>query len=180
VLIVSAPEVSPVFWLFEGDTVHRMLPRAGEDPALWLPSWLLCHTRPGAHGRIFTDFNYGSELTWRLPGYSPSVDGRTIFPDSIAVEFTLGSYGHRRTHASTWANADLALLDRAFWLSPVLDRDGAWILLAESRAARSGSGALWAKRAWWLKWGTPTALPVHDIRPGDPRGICKQTGVFPK
>jgi hypothetical protein len=180
VLIVSAPEISPAFWLFEGNTVHRMLPRAGEDPALWLPSWLLCYTRAGANGRIFTEFNYGSELNWRLPGYSSSIDGRTIFPDSVAVDFSFYPYGRRRTHARTWTSADLALLDRAFWTAPLLDQDTAWILLAESRRARGGSGALWARRAWWLKWGTPTALPARDIRPADPRAMCDLTGVFPK
>ena len=36
---------------------------------------------------MFTEFNWGSELTWRLPGYSMSIDGRTIFPDSVALDF---------------------------------------------------------------------------------------------
>lgn len=179
-LSAAAPPISPVFWLFEGDTVDRMLPRAGEDPALWLPSWLLCNTAPGAHGRIFTEFNYGSELNWRLPGYSPSIDGRTIFPDSDAVEYSFQQHGRRRVHASTWMHADLALLDRSFWLAPVLDADTAWLLLAEGRRTSRGTlGVLWAKRSWWERWGSGN-VPALDVRPGDPRGQCEAAGVFPR
>ncbi len=179
-LVASAPAFRPQLWDFEGDTVHRMLPRAAEDPALWLPSWLACHTRPRAGGRIFTEFNYGSELNWRLPTYSPSIDGRTIFPDSDAVEFAFTIYGRRRTHDSTWARADLALLGRTFWLAPVLDRDTAWIFLAQSGPDLRG-GALWARRAWWRRWGLPGSVtPALGLLPGDPRGICAATGVFPR
>lgn len=181
IFATAAPPFSPVFWLFEGDTVHRMLPRAGEDPALWLPSYLLCHTRPGATGKVFTEFNYGSELNWRLPGYSPSIDGRTIFPDSDAVEFAFANYGRRRVHASTWTHADLALLDRSFWLAPVLDQSPDWVLIAETRPTSWGGFAgLWAKREWWARWGTPASLPVRAVRVGDPRATCAVTGVFPK
>ncbi len=179
-LLWVAPPIRPVFWLFEGDTVHRMLPRGGEDPALWLPSWLLCHTRPGASGRIFTEFNYGSELNWRLPGYSPSIDGRTIFPDSDAVEFAYWPYGRARKHATTWQHADLALLDRSFWLAPILDSDANWVLLAQGRrTTHTGMGALWAKREWWRRWGTTEGPVALDVHPGDKRGICEVTGVFP-
>lgn len=180
-LVVSAPQVSPAFWLFEGDTVHRMLPRGGEDPALWLPSWLLCNTLPGAHGKIFTEFNYGSELNWRLPGYSPSIDGRTIFPDSIAVDFSFQPYGRRPVHATTWRHADLALLDGSFWAVPELNADSAWVLLAQGRRwSHGGVAGLWAKREWWSRWSTTGGLPALDVHPGDPRGTCAATGVFPK
>lgn len=181
VLTAASPSVRPVFWRFEGGTEQRMLPRAGQDPALWLPGWLLCHTRPGANGRVFTEFNYGSELNWRLPGFSPSIDGRTIFPDSIAVDFSMKGAGRLYPRASTWRYADLALLDRSFYLSPVLDQDTGWVLLAEaSPAARVGLGALWAKREWWQRWGSTTDVPARDVRVGDPRATCDATGTFPK
>jgi hypothetical protein len=180
VFVAAAPPVSAVFWLFEGDATYRMLPRAGEDPALWLPSWLLCHTRPGASGRIYTEFNYGSELNWRLPGYSPSIDGRTIFPDSIARDFAFSIHGRRRVHATAWRGADLALVDRAFWLAPVLDAEPGWILLAQARRTSWGSNAaLWATREWWDRWGIEEQLPAADIAPGDDRGVCSATGRFP-
>jgi hypothetical protein len=179
-LFATSPEIRTIFWLYEGDTVHRMLPRAAADPALWLPSWLVCHTRAGAGGRLYTEFNYGSELTWRLPGYSPSIDGRTIFPASEAMEYTLVQHGRRRTHADTWRAADLALLDRSHWLAPVLDEDDDWVLLADGhRTARGRHGALWAKRDWWSRWGTDAELPATGIVPGDPRGKCPAAGRFP-
>jgi len=181
IIVSSAAEISPIFWYFEGDAVHRMLPRAGEDPALWLPGWLLCNTKPDAHGRIFTEFNYGSELNWRLPKYSPSIDGRTIFPDSDAVEFSFQANGRRVRHATTWMHADLALFDRTLWLAPVLDQNKEWLLLAESRrTSRGNAGGLWAKREWWQRYGTTSAIPARDVRIGDPRAICAATGPFPR
>lgn len=180
VLLVSAPEINPLFWKFEGDTTTRLLPRAGEDPALWLPSWLICNTRPGAGGRVFTEFNYGSELNWRLPGYSPSIDGRTIYPDSDAVEFSFQPAGRALRHATTWQHADLALIGRSLWLAPILDKDSSWLLLAETRpSARFGVSGLWAKRAWWAKHGTTTAVPARDVRVADLRGLCAASG-FPE
>jgi hypothetical protein len=175
----AAPPVRPALWRFEGDAVHRMLPRAADDPALWLPSWLVCHARPGATGRVINEFNYGSELNWRLRGFSPSIDGRTIFPDSDAVEFAYVPYGRRHPHATTWRHADLALVRRTFWLAPLLDADSGWVLLAQSGATRSG-GALWARRAWWRRWGAPTTVPALGLVPGDARATCAATGVFPK
>jgi hypothetical protein len=181
IVLLTMPPLSPAFWLFEGNTTQRMLPRAGEDPALWLPGWLTCNTREGAAGRIYTEFNYGSELTWRLPGYSPSIDGRTIFPDSIARDFAFYPMGRARRFSTTWTGADLALLDRSFWLAPVLDASPDWILLAEGRrTSRGTAGALWAKTEWWRKWGTTANLPVADLFPGDARGTCDRTGVFPR
>jgi hypothetical protein len=173
VVLAAAPPIAPVFWLFEGDTRQRMLPRAGEDPALWLPAWLLCSTQAGAHGRIYTEFNYGSELTWMLPGYSVSIDGRTIFPDSIARDFAYAMYGRRRVFSNTWRGADLALVDRTFWLAPVLDGDTSWVLLAQARPTSRGSaGALWARREWWQRWGSGAVIPAADVRPGDHRALC--------
>lgn len=58
--VMRAAVVLPAAMLFSSST---MLPRAGDDTSLWLPSWLLCHTREGANGRMFTEFNWGSELT---------------------------------------------------------------------------------------------------------------------
>jgi hypothetical protein len=176
----ATPEIRTIFWLYEGDTVHRMLPRAAADPALWLPAWLLCSTQPGAGGRIYTEFNYGSELTWRLPGYSVSIDGRTIFPASEAIEFTLVPHGRRTTHADTWRGADLVLVDRSFWVTPHLEADPDWVLLADGyRTATGRDGALWARRSWWERWGSDVPLPALEVRPGDPRGQCAAAGRFP-
>jgi hypothetical protein len=78
-------------------------------------------------------------------------------------------------------NADLALLDRSFWLAPVLDHDPDWVMLAQGRrTSRGNQGALWAKRTWWQTWGKRgVSVPADSIYPGDPRGTCAATGVFP-
>jgi hypothetical protein len=178
-LLAGVPGVKPDYWRYEGDAVHRMLPRARAETALWLPSWLLCHTRAGANGRMFTEFNWGSELTWRLPGYSMSIDGRTIFPDSVALDFALADRVPAR-RATTWQSADLALISREFWLWSTLEQDASWTLLADARPAGKGAG-LWARKNWWNEWGTNAAsLPEREIYPGDARTQCERAGRFPR
>jgi hypothetical protein len=178
-MLAALPAIKPDYWRYEGDVVHRMLPRAGDDTALWLPSWLLCHTREGASGRMFTEFNWGSELTWRLPGYSMSIDGRTIFPDSVALDFASADRAPAR-RAATWRSADLALISRDFWLWRTLEQDPAWLLLADAWPAGKGAG-LWARKEWWSQWRNGAdALPAREIYPGDARTQCERAGRFPR
>jgi hypothetical protein len=72
------------------------------------------------------------------------------------------------------------LIDRSFWLAPVLDAHPEWILLAQGRRTSRGTHAgLWAKREWWRNWGSSAQLPADSLYPGDPRGVCEATGLFP-
>src|SRR5207253_2190798 len=164
--------IAPHFWKYEGDVKHRMLPRAGEDQKLWLATWLRCNTKPNAKGRIFNELNYGSELTWMLPNYSVSVDGRNIFADSIAQDFALRPYGMQQTHATTWTHADVAILGNSFWLVPQINQHPDWVLLAFTDVGRNERSGLWAKKQWWQQHGTAQSLPVPDIRVGDARASC--------
>ena len=139
----------------EGGVRAHTLPTPAAAAALPLAHWLACHTDARAQGRIFTTFNYGSYLTWRLPGYSVSIDGRTIFPDSVAREFAWTLAGFRRTRARTWQSADLALLPP--WLADgdAIAADPAWVRLTSNAA--HGGAMLWARRAWWARWRRPPA-----------------------
>lgn len=59
-------------------------------------------------------------------------------------------------------------------------RAPALLMLAEGRRTSRGTlGGLWAKREWWRRWGNDAIIPAMGIYPGDPRGVCEVTGVFP-
>lgn len=142
-------------WRAEGDSVSRRLPVEASSSIEPLVAWLECHVRPGAGGRIYTWFNYGSYLVWRLPGYSASIDGRTIFPDSVARAemLTSGLLPHPRY--GTWSSADLAIVPRYFELAATLDSAKSWRLAASFRNPESPSDSvgLWVKRSWWESTG---------------------------
>jgi hypothetical protein len=144
----------------EGGLAARTLPTPAAADARPLVDWLVCRTDPRAGGRIFTAFDFGSYLTWRLPRYSVSIDGRTIFPDTIAREFAWSPAGRLSPHARTWRSADLAILPRSMAVNDALAVDGAWTQLAltgppDGRRGSAASAALWARWSWWVRWQVP-------------------------
>ncbi len=143
----------------EGGVRSRTLPTDAAAAALPLADWLLCRTDPAAGGRIFSSFNFGSYLTWRLPRYSVSLDGRTIFPDSVAREFAWAAAGWRVPHALTWAYADVAVIPRWLAVNDALAADPAWLRLAGTAGSRAGGATLWARAQWWRRWRAPARSP---------------------
>ncbi len=143
----------------EGGVRTRTLPTGAAAAALPLADWLVCHTDPAAGGRIYNSFNFGSYLTWRLPRYSVSIDGRTIFPDSVAREFAATRWGARTPHALTWAHADLAVIPRWLAVNDALAADPAWLRLAGTGGSRAGGATLWARASWWRRWRVPARSP---------------------
>ena len=65
----------------------------------------------GTHA--YTAFNYGSYLVWRLPSLSYSIDGRNIYPDSVAgaEAFQVANDGPMRL--GPWRSADASRMNRA-------------------------------------------------------------------
>jgi hypothetical protein len=152
----------------EGDTVTRTLPSVKAYAAEPAASWLEHHMKRGARGRLLTVFNYGSYLRWRLPSLSPSIDGRTIFPDSAALP---DSYVKRGVaHYGPWRSADLAIVPVTYPVASLLDADSAWIKIGVARAAPWAPDApragLWVRRAWWRGVGSssPDAPPDGVLR----------------
>jgi hypothetical protein len=150
----------PAQWRNEGDAVSRRLPsEAGIsiDPLL---VWLQCNTRSDASGRIFTWFDYGSYLVWRLPAYSASIDGRTIFPDSVARAEMLVSGLLPRRDYHVWSSADIAIVPLWFGIAPTLDSAQGWARAASLRRLDSprDSVGLWVQRSWWDRFSTSTLV----------------------
>lgn len=146
----------PAQWRNEGDTISRRLSVTASEAIEPLLVWLECNTRPDATGRIFTWFNYGSYLAWRLPGYSASIDGRTIFPDSVAKPEMLSSGLLPRRDYRVWSSADLAIVPLYFGVVPSLDSSPSWTRAASLRSSDNpaDSVGLWVKRSWWERAST--------------------------
>lgn len=135
----------------EGNAITRTLPGRWSMAVEPLAAWLQAHARPAPRARLFTTFNYGSYLTWRLPAYSASIDSRTIFPDSVAAPeaYVINAFGGREL--GPWRSADVAIVPLHYSVAALLDSAAGWerLALPDSGRARRSQLGLWARRAWW-------------------------------
>jgi hypothetical protein len=148
-------------WQFEALGDRRVATAAAEmlDP---LTGWIQGHLIAGSRGRIYTSFNYGGYLTWRLHGaYSTSDDSRTIFPDSIAISDAYVNASQRPVTLGPWAAADLAVVPASYRVSDSLAASPAWHRTAYvvarppmiDRGAPPDTLVLWVRRDWWGRVG---------------------------
>lgn len=164
----------PAQWRGEGDLESRRLPGVASTSTEPLLAWLDCNTKPGSGGNIYTWFNYGSYLTWRLPTYSVSIDGRTIFPDSVATPEMLvsGLLPHRQY--SVWSSADLAIVPLWFGVASTLDSASNWRRAASLRRPENpaDSVAIWVKGTWWNQFGTAELREHGAMLTGTERALA--------
>ncbi|MFL5575160.1 MAG: hypothetical protein ACJ79S_04205 [Gemmatimonadaceae bacterium] len=156
----------------EGTVRTRTLPVPAAPWVDPLAAWLECHARPGATGRLYTVHSYGSYIIWRLPAYSPSIDGRTIFADSIAgAESYRGGWDPRPATYGPWAKADVAIVPAHFAAAAVLDTARGWrrAATAEWSGVRAG---LWVRDGWWARAGRPGSLPARQAFVSGPGAVC--------
>ena len=153
-------------WRGEGNAMSRRLPTEASSSIEPLLVWLECHAKPGAGGRVYTWFNYGSYLTWRLPLYSASIDGRTIFPDSVAKPEALTSGLLDRAPYGVWRSADIAIIPRRFAVAATLDTAQGWRLAAFTRGQPGSSDTVgvWVKNSWWAREGLAPLAAVAQLR----------------
>ena len=144
-------------WALEGSTQTRTLPTFAALPAERLAAWLMQNTVPGSEARLMTTFAYGSYLTWRLPGYSASIDSRTIFPDSVSAAEAVVLASDRDVPLGPWRSADVAILPVRYRAAAVLDTASDWrrIAAVPGTPLALDSSAVWVKRSWWAKSGRP-------------------------
>jgi len=123
--------------------------RASLDP---LVAWLNEHVRlkTTSQPRVLTNFDFGSYLTWRLPGYSMSIDGRTIFPDSAALPEAYRNGDQGPFPLGPWRSADLAIVNLRLPVAAVLDTARGWVRLETVPIGRSvpQAAGLWAREDW--------------------------------
>jgi hypothetical protein len=141
----------------EGSTTDRVLPTFDARPAERVAQWLLSNTTPEAGGRIMTSFAFGSYLTWRLPGYSTSIDSRGLQPDSVTAAEAVVSATAQGFPLGPLQSADLAILPTQFRAAAVLDTATSWRRLVTVRGERvsTDSAALWVRREWWSHHAAP-------------------------
>jgi len=137
----------------EGSTHDRKLPTIGALPVERVVQWLRANTDARANGRIMTSVSYGSYLTWRLPGYSASIDSRGLQPDSVAAAEAVVSAAAQGYPLGPWQSADLAILPVKFRAAAVLDTATGWrrMVTVQGEPVRSDSAALWARSDWWAR-----------------------------
>jgi hypothetical protein len=134
-------------------------------------SWLSCAVPVSATAqppRIFTVFNYGNYLLWRAPRYSLSVDGRAIFPDSVARADAFQVVFKGPVELGPWRSADLAILPTRHELTGRLRADTTWqeIRVVIPRDSLFGAAVLWARRDWLRRAGAPRPSVADTLRPG--------------
>ncbi len=137
----------------EGTVARRVLPNPTSRSAVMLADSLE-RAAPNRAGRVVTTFQYGSALMWRLPAYSMSIDGRTIFPDSAAL---MDAYvvGHASARLPTpTGSADAAVVPLGSRIDTQLATEAGWRRLAVwrpgAREAEGDSAALWVRDRWLL------------------------------
>ncbi|MEO8193392.1 MAG: hypothetical protein ABI681_06045 [Gemmatimonadales bacterium] len=159
-LLLSIGSFEADAWSFEDPARHRLAPmkERGLDQ---LAKWLECNTREKARGKVYTVFNYGSALTWRLPNYSMSIDGRTIFPDSVAKAEAYLRPLRDTVSYGPWRSAELAIIPTSSTVADVMRHAPGWreitiVDLAETAAS------LWVTDAWWSRFGR-VPLPRYPL-----------------
>jgi hypothetical protein len=144
-------------WALEGDTTRRTLPTFDALPAERAASWLDANTLAGARARLMTNFTFGSYLTWRLPGYSASMDSRGIFPDSVSSAESVVLATDRDVPLGPWRSADVAIIPLRFRAAAALDTASGWrraVAVAGDPVAQDSTG-LWVRETWWERHGKP-------------------------
>lgn len=109
-----------------------------------------CALNAPLNTHAYVSFNYGSYLVWRLPSLSYSIDGRNIYPDSVAgaEAYQVSNDGPMRL--GPWRSADIAFAPLAHATARAIDASPEWRLLRVSVPVDTTDrpAGLWAKRSW--------------------------------
>jgi hypothetical protein len=167
-------------WSQEGSVTSRRLSTVTSTLVEPLAKWLVQNTRPRSTGRVFTTFGFGSYITWRLPGYSASIDSRGSFPDSVVVpELWTGTW-RPPPPLGPWRSAELAVVPTGWQVAAALDTARGWRRVATSvdtttadseKDTPPDSVGLWVTEAWWARAGrgplsgAPTVLLIDRDGP---------------
>jgi hypothetical protein len=153
-IALSAMAALPLVMAASLMSENRMTGADVSSPVRWsvdpLARWVDEHSRPNGRPRVLTTFNYGSYLTWRMPAYSMSIDGRTIFPDSASAPDAYRVAEDRLSQLGPWQGADLALLPQDLPVAAVLDTARDWVRVGTvpkgPRVTRTIG--LWVRQSW--------------------------------
>jgi hypothetical protein len=167
-LVVAAWVLSIVGIVGQTLTARQRMPRVdalphSESVAL-APAvrWLDCLVgdRPSNSPlRGTTIFNYGSFLTWRLPQVSWSMDGRSIFPDSVAVAEVRQELRNGPPVEPPWRSGDLAILPPGHASLARIAGDSGWTRVPLTRVDTVPAAELWVRTPLRSKASRCAAAP---------------------
>jgi hypothetical protein len=150
----------------------RRLPSVAASGIEPIAEWLDCNARPIAGSKLLTTYNFGGYARWRMPYLSESIDGRTIFPDSVGVPETYFLPVRRTLPLPPWRSAELAIVPVSYPVAGVLDTATGWRRVAMT-ADRNGPPrmiGLWVTERWWTRAGRSPlparAVPLFHVLPG--------------
>jgi len=148
-----------------GGLSTRVLPSEAASGIEPIARWLECAVRMEEGGKLLTTYNFGGYARWRLPFLSESIDGRTIFPDSVAAAEGYIIAVRRPLPLPPWRGADLAIVPVRYPVAAVLDTAVGWHRLAitADRNGRAAIIALWVTEEWWARAGRG-ALPSRALQ----------------
>lgn len=151
-------------WMRAGSVSTRFLPSGNARSMEPIAQWLDCNVKPNTRGRLLTTFNFGGYVPWRLPYLSESVDGRTIFPDSVAKAETYFPPNRPTIQLPPWRTADLAVVPLNFPVASVLDTAKGWrrIALTSQMDGSPVMIGLWVTERWWERAGR-SPLPTQMV-----------------
>ncbi len=173
----------PVFGVAEQVRLMRLVPivlaqgATAQLPVIVAPTlepiiaWLSCTVPLAASAtppQTYTVFNYGNYLLWRAPRFSMSVDGRAIFPDSVAQADAYQLVSRGPAQLGPWRSAEVAILPMRHALVERLRADTAWeeVRVVLPTDSSFEAGALWARRAWLRRAGVLPPVAPDTVRPG--------------
>jgi hypothetical protein len=153
----------------------RQLPMAPSVVLEPLVRWVECLSPRPSNARTYTVFDFGSYLVWRAPFLSYSIDGRGIFPDSVAKAEAMQLTADGPWLLGPWRSADLAIVPTSHAAAHALDADSAFSRVRTSVPTDSawGKAALWARNSW-LRQRQPVSV-ADTVRPArivTPPGSC--------
>ncbi len=154
-------------------TAVRSLPARPASQVDPITEWLSCHTQPEQQGKVFTVFLLGTYLTWQYPVLSYSIDGRNIFPDSVAAPEGYVLVSRQRVELGPWRSAELAIVPFQYPVAAVLDTASGWqraAVVAPLRAEGDTVG-LWVTDRWWSTAGVQSLPRDPDNLPPGNAGV---------
>lgn len=160
-LVVAAWVVTLLGLVGQANNARRRMPTAlslpHQEAVALAPAvrWMACvledmPTPPGDSWRArgTTIFNYGSLLTWIVPSTSWSVDGRTIFPDSVAIAEAPQPLLRGAVVHPPWRSSDLVVLPATHLTGELLNADSTWLHVPLKAVDRVPAARLWVRKAW--------------------------------
>lgn len=124
--------------------VWRELPHPSAATLAPALSVLRCLEGSTSPKRGVTTFDFGSYLAWRAPFVSWSIDGRTIFPDSVALPEARQEVRYGAPILPPYHSADVVVVAPHHALLEVLSRDS--LFTRVDTRGDSTSAQLWARR----------------------------------